>query len=551
MAHLTVVDAEAAAAAEAAADPIVAVGVDGSIVYANPATRELLKCRSLVGKNLDSMVTVAGGRSLSSVLGSTPQRVLVEVAPDSGEVFEAELSVNPSVELGGRRWVLVMHQLPRQEMSIRELLRRATHDDLTSMANRSYLVERIDATFRDPHTADVAHGLVVLDLDGFKQINDTFGHDAGDAVLVAIGSRLLGLCRPGDVVARLGGDEFAAWCHNLGDRGVAGLTRRLASVFADPVEFGELRIEVSGSLGATTSSFARDPSELLRQADIAMYRAKASGRDRYVIFDAPMAAEQRERGARERDIRRALSTEQFVSDFQPIVNLTTGEVVGVEALARWDHPRLGQLQPREFIPLVESTLLYDEFDTLMIKIACGQLAAWQDQLTKPLSVWINVSPNHLSDAFVEDLSTLIDDLQLIADRLVIELPEDATIATPNRVAVLESLHAIGVRIAIDDFGTGDSQLSYLPDLPIDFVKLDQSFIQGIADRPEKQVLASSLIGLAHGLESEVVAEGVETREDLDVLKRLGCDLAQGFLLARPRPADDVPGIYGRDVIDLR
>lgn len=541
----------AAAAAEAAADPIVAVDLDGSIVYANPATRESFERSSLIDIRLESILTVQGGHTLLSVLGPTPQRVLVEIAPDAGEPFEAEMSVNPSDAPEGRYWVLVMHPLPRQELSIRELLRRATHDDLTSLANRSYLLEHIDTTFRDPRTADVPHCLVLFDLDGFKRINDNWGHDAGDAVLVAIGSRLLGLCRPGDVVARLGGDEFAAWCHNIDDRHVPDLARRLGSVFADPVEFDELRLEVRGSLGATTTSFAHDPNELLRQADTAMYRAKASGRDSHVIFDAPMAAELRERGVRERELRRALSTEQFVLHFQPVVNLATKEVIGMEALARWDHPRLGQLQPHDFIPLVESTLLLDEFNTAMIEQACNQLAAWQEQLSRPLSVWINVSPNHLSEAFVDRFSTLIRDLDLVPGRLVIELTEDATIATPERVAVLESLRALGVRIAVDDFDTGHSHLACLADLPIDLVKLDKSLVQGIAGRPERLSLASSVIDLAHALNTEVVAEGVECREDLEVLERLGCDHAQGFLLAMPSPAEDVPGLDVGDVIDLR
>ena len=353
------------------------------------------------------------------------------------------------------------------------------------------------------------------------------------------------------MVARLGGDEFAAWCRNIADRDVPRLARRLASIFAEPVEFGELRIEVTGSLGVTTTSFARDPIELLRQADTAMYRAKTSGGDSHVIFDELMADDLHEHGVREREFRTAVSTDQIVLHFQPVVELATSEVIGVEALARWDHPRLGELQPRDFIPLVESTLLHNEFNAVIIERACRQLAAWQDELSRPLSVWVNVSPNHLGDAFVDDLSRLIDDLQLVADRLVIELIEDSLIATPERIAVLESLHALGVRIAVDDFGIGDSQFSYLPDLPVDVVKLDKSFVQGIAGRPERQVLASSLIDLAHGLESEVVAEGIETRADLEVLERLGCDHAQGFLLARPRPADDVPGIHGRDVIDLR
>ncbi len=277
--------------AEAAADPIMAVDLDASIVYANPAARDYFKHPSLVGTGLDSVLTVADGLALTGVLVSTPQRVLIEVTADAGQHVEAEMSVNPYDGLESRHWVLVLHPLPRQELSIRELLRRATVDDLTSLSNRGYLIEQIDATFRDPLTADVPHGLVTLGLDGFSHINDSYGHDAGEAVLVAVGARLGQLCRPGDLVARLGADEFAAWCRHVDDKAVPGLARRLASVFAAPVEFGELSLDVTGSLGATSTSFGRDPLELLRQADTAMYRAKASGGDQFVIFDEVMDAE--------------------------------------------------------------------------------------------------------------------------------------------------------------------------------------------------------------------------------------------------------------------
>jgi diguanylate cyclase (GGDEF)-like protein len=542
---------DAAGAADAAADPIIAVDEAGAVVYANPATHELLRHDRVELTNLESLLELPDGHTISSLLTSDPQRVVAQVIPAGGEPFEAEVAIRPTDDDEGRRWVLVLHPLPRQELSIRELLRRATHDDLTSLANRSFLLERVDATFRDPRTSDVPHTLVMIDLDGFKHINDSWGHDAGDAVLVAIAFRLRGQCRPGDVVARLGGDEFATWCRSIDDAHVPGLTARLASVFADPVMFGELELKVTGSLGATTTTFARDPNELLRQADAAMYRAKASGPGHQVIFDGLMAAELRERGTRERELREAMSSDQFVLHYQPVIELTTRRVIGVEALARWEHPRLGQLQPADFLPLVESTLLGNDFDTAMLERACRQLAEWRDRLTHPLSMWVNVSPKHLSPALVERLSDLIEELKLDPADLVMELTEETSVATPERIAVLESVHAIGARIAVDDFGTGYSQLSYFPDVPLDLVKLDRSFVQGISREPDRHTLAASVIGLAHALDAEVVAEGVETKEDLETLEELGCDHAQGFLLARPRPPGDIPGVDLRDVIDLR
>ena len=315
--------------------------------------------------------------------------------------------------------------------------------------------------------------------------------------------------------------------------------------------FGDLELRISGSVGATTTTFARDPSELLRQADAAMYKAKAAGPGHQVIFDAHMAAELREQGTRERELREALATDQFVLHYQPVVELSTRSVIGVEALARWRHPRLGELQPDDFLPLVESTLLGSEFDTRMVERACRQLAEWRGRVATPISVWVNVSPRHLEPAFVEHFAGLISDLDLDPARLVIELTEEASVSTPERVAVLESLHDLGARIAVDDFGTGHSQLSYLPDLPIDLVKLDRTFVHGISREPDRHSLAESVIGLAHALDAEVVAEGVETEADLEVLEAMGCDHAQGYLLARPRPPGDIPGIDLRDEIDLR
>jgi EAL domain-containing protein (putative c-di-GMP-specific phosphodiesterase class I) len=282
-----------------------------------------------------------------------------------------------------------------------------------------------------------------------------------------------------------------------------------------------------------------------------MYRAKALGPGRQVIFDAQMAAELRERGLRERELREALPGNQFVLHYQPVIALGTRQVVGVEALARWQHPRLGELQPAEFLPLVESTLLGSEFDLAIIERACRQLAEWSDRPTSPQTMWINVSPRSLGPALVEKLTEVTESLNIDASNLVIELTEEATVATAEQVRVLEAMHDLGARIAVDDFGTGNSQLSYLPDLPIDVVKLDRSFVHGISLEPERHALASSVIGLAHALHAEVVAEGVERREDLDIMVSLGCDHAQGFLLARPAPAGQLPDIDLRDVIDLR
>ena len=532
---------DAATAADAAVDPIIVVDEDAVVMYANRAAHELVGAANLVRTNVSSTLEVSGSHQLTDLLSASAQRTLATVRPADGEPFEAELSIGPA-EGHDPRWVVVAHALPREEMSVREMLRRATHDDLTALANRTNLLENIDATLKDPRTAHGDHVLALIDLDAFKDINDSWGHDIGDRVLMEIGTRLRRQCRPGDVVARLGGDEFAAWCLWVNPSDADGLATRLVSVFDDPIKYDGMELDVKGSIGLTMARPGSDSSGLLRQADTAMYGAKALGKGRYSFFDDEMAIAIEHRGQAEEDFRHALESNEIVLHYQPVIDLTSEEVVGVEALARWEHPERGRISPGEFLPIAEATSLSGALDTQIVAKACKQLAEWNQSLKRPISMWINVSPDHLTERFVGDLSRLVVDLTLQPHEIVIELTEEATAGTSERIAVLEALHQFGVRIAVDDFGTGYSQLSYLPELPLDIVKLDRTFVDGIADEPKRLALAGSVIQLAHAIGAKVVAEGVERPDDLEAVRDLGCDHAQGFLIARPAPPEDVPGL---------
>jgi diguanylate cyclase (GGDEF)-like protein len=532
---------DAAIAADAAVDPIVVVDSDAVVMYANRSAHELVGTANLVRTNISSALRVRGGHDIIDLLGTTAQRTLATVMPAEGEEFEAELSIGP-VGADDDRWVVVAHPLPREELSIREMLRRATHDDLTALANRTNLLESIDATLKDPRTASGDHVLALIDLDGFKDINDSWGHDVGDRVLMEIGTRLRRLCRPGDVVARLGGDEFAAWCLWVDPRDAEKLATRLVSIFDDPVTSQAVHLDVKGSIGLTMTRPGCESSTLLRQADTAMYGAKALGRGQYSFFDDDMATAIEHRGQAEDEFRNALASNEIVLHYQPVVDLTTEEVVGVEALARWEHPDRGRIPPGEFLPIAEATSLSGELDSHVVAKACRQLADWNSVLDRAISMWINVSPTHLNHRFVGELRRLVVDLTLDPGAIVIELTEEATAGTSERIAVLEALHDFGVRIAVDDFGTGYSQLAYLPELPLDIVKLDRSFVDGIALEPKRLALAASVVQLAHAIGAKVVAEGVENLDDFDAVRDLGCDHAQGFLIARPSPPEDVPGL---------
>jgi diguanylate cyclase (GGDEF)-like protein len=422
---------------------------------------------------------------------------------------------------------------------------QATHDSLTGMANRKLFVDRLESAISDAHPFVVC----ALDLDRFKMINDSLGHPTGDALLRHVGKRLLDFTREADLAARAGGDEFLLLLRDVESADQAeAFVRRCASALAEPYLLGSMELHVSPSIGI--ARYPLDGSkaeELMARADEAMYCAKRSGRNAHRFFDARVMGYSRERLELEADLRRALANGQLGLHYQPKVDIRSGEMRSVEALLRWHHPTRGSVSPGEFIPIAEETGLIVEIGAWVIREACRQAREWQLRGLPFIRVAVNVSPMQFNQSgFVKMVQAALAEHGLPPKYLEIEMTEATLMAdAETSVAPLKELSAIGVLLSVDDFGTGYSSMSYLQRFPIDKLKIDRSFISNVATNPEAAAIVRAIISLAHGLSLKVIAEGVESASQLDILKGLGCDQYQGFYRSPAVPAERIEALVAQ------
>src|SRR5450631_124841 len=435
--------------------------------------------------------------------------------------------------------------------SHRELTLRAAHDSLTGLANRASLTERLTASFSSgSDRRSRQESLLFIDIDDFKNVNDSMGHEAGDALLVQLAIRLTGCVRSQDLVARLGGDEFAIVVIEDADEcgSVAvEIADRIQNALRAPFIVGGDRLVITASIGvAQRRPETGDAAELLRQADFAMYMAKGGGKARYQLFDAQMHNNMLVRSALQTDLAIAVAAGQLRLEYQPVADLRTGEILGVEALVRWQHPTLGLLSPAEFISLAEETGDIDDIGCWVLDIATRQVAGWRQSMAHCQSMWVavNLSAFQLSNLHsLAAIQGILADPTVQADKVVLEVTETALAAdVDGGIASLNTLKGLGVRIAIDDFGTGFSSLSTLADLPVDILKVDRSFVSGQASGAPSVPMLEGILGLASKLSLAVIAEGIEEPDQLDLLRKLGCEMGQGFLLARPAPAQEIEAL---------
>jgi diguanylate cyclase (GGDEF)-like protein len=419
---------------------------------------------------------------------------------------------------------------------------QALHDPLTELPNRIQLVERLTRILEASRTAGTTTAVLSLDLDRFKQVNDTMGHEAGDRVLVEVAHRLRAAIRSSDLVARLGGDEFTVVAEVQSDRiEAARLAERLREVVARPVWLPQGSVTLTASIGLAFDAGHR-AATLLRDADTALHKAKDHGRDRSEVFDDSLRAEAVRRASAERILRRALDEDGLRVLYQPIVDLAGGGVVAAEALLRVVGSHGELLTPASFITIAEDTGLIVPIGAAVLDGACAQLAAWQDELGDhaPRQVSVNLAARQLTRLFPAVVEGALARHGLRPDQLVLELTETALIeAGRDALEAVEHLSSLGVRLAIDDFGTGYSSLAYLKRFPVDIVKIDRSFTKGLGVDPHDTEIVRAVVALARSLELTCVAEGVETAEQLRQLHRLGCDEAQGYLFARPLPGAEL------------
>ena len=469
-----------------------------------------------------------------------------------GRIYPEMLTISSVYEANGdvQHYVALFFDITAIKEHERHLERIAQYDSLTGLPNRTLLADRLHQAMDQLRRKEQSMAIAYLDLDGFKAVNDSHGHDVGDRLLTALANRMKLVLRKGDTLARLGGDEFVAVMLDLDEVDAsAPVLTRLLEAASEPVQLGEHLIQVSASVGVAYYPQAEevDADQLLRQADQAMYQAKLAGKNRYHVFDP--SHDRSVRGHHEdlERIRQALVADEFVLYYQPKVNMKTGAVEGAEALIRWQHPERGILPPALFLPAIEDHPLAVEVGKWVIESALIQMEDWRKN-GLDLSVSVNVGARQLQQPdFVASLSAMLKAHETIApSSLELEVLETSALRDMDRVSgILGDCRQLGVSFALDDFGTGYSSLTYLKRLPAQMLKIDQSFVRDILDDPEALSILEGVLGLATAFRRQLVAEGVETVEHGLMLLRMGCELAQGYVIARPMPARDLPDWVGR------
>jgi diguanylate cyclase (GGDEF)-like protein/PAS domain S-box-containing protein len=505
----------------------------------------------------------------SDELQPTSQEWTDRIHPEDQARFEVELEHHLSGQNavfrseyrirhkdGSYRWVL------SQGMAVRDaqgcILRIAgsqtdlTHhvalfDQLTSLPSRALFLEQLRRAFsRTERQSEYLLAVLFLDCDRFKVVNDSLGHAIGDRLLQEVAQRLEASLRPGDVVARLGGDEFAILLENLqSPQDAEHIAIRINQALTRPFSLMGHTVYISGSIGIAFNiphfdrRYAQNPEDLLRDADTAMYRAKAAGKSQYAVFEGVMHEQAQRTLQLETDLRRAIEAKQFQLFYQPIWSLSTDAMTGFEALIRWNHPERGMVSPAEFIPIAEETGLILPIGQWVIQEACRQMNVWRNEFSaaRALTVSVNLSAKQLSEPnLVDQIQATLDQTGFPPHRLKIEITETMIVENHQAaVQILTQLQTLGVQIQVDDFGTGYSSLSVLHSLPLDTLKIDISFVRLLETDPENAEIVKVIIKLAHNLGMEAIAEGVETQAQRLQLKSLGCDFAQGYLLAKPLP----------------
>jgi diguanylate cyclase len=437
--------------------------------------------------------------------------------------------------------LLTLRDVSERKQLERELTRQAFSDHLTGLPNRALLRDRTEQAIRLAGRHGLVAALLLLDLDRFKEVNDTLGHHHGDLLLQQVAERLRGRLRASDTVARLGGDEFAVLLPNVTGVGDAtAVAEKLSAAIEAPFVVDGLTLDVDASIGvAAYPDHGAGANELLQRADVAMYAAKASHVS-YVVYDPGMDRHSPRRLGLLGQLRRALAAGELVVHYQPKAEVRSGRVTGAEALVRWQHPEYGLLGPGEFVPLAETTGLIRPLTSHVLEAALRQCRAWLDA-GHELSVAVNLSTRCLLDlALPEQVTGLLEDAEVAPGRLLLEITESSIMTDPARaLEILNRLHALGVQLAIDDFGTGYSSMAYLKSLPVQELKVDRSFVQHLRDSQSDAVIVRTTVDLGHNLGLRVVAEGVEDEATLRELAKVGCDSAQGYHLAKPMPAAEL------------
>jgi len=531
-------------------DGAATVSATGVVLYANQALADLVasSCPQVVGQSLLDLFTVAShGRLLAMIEPTNPggstEAMLLTTAQEPVPVL---IGASSLVVNGECMTCLTVTDLTTERRTAAVMEHSAQHDALTGLANRALLIDRIQHALDRRATGNDLLALLFCDLDGFKNINDAYGHGVGDETLRVVAARLTDTVRPEDTVARIGGDEFVVMCEGLVDHTDAALVAsRIRSAVSEPFTAGASQLDVTVSIGVAVASVNDDanPDTLLRDADEAMYKAKRQGPNVIEMFDEPLRLLASERLQLLSDLRHAAGDGELRLFYQPVLNLEEESAVGVEALVRWEHPTRGRVPPDEFIPFAERSGLIIGIGDWVIREACRQAARWKDvRGTQDLHMSVNISGRQLASGagLVQTVRSAIDEAGIDPTSLILEVTESALMDDAEAaLRVVNELKALGLQVAIDDFGTGYSSLVYLKRFPVDILKVDRTFVAGLGSDHNDTAIVHSVIDLAHAFGITAIAEGIETVEHLDLLRELQCSFGQGYLWSPAVPADDL------------
>lgn len=540
-----------------AADGIAVVNASGLIEFANPALATLTghtpqELHDLPVKQLLRPAAATAGAGFWDVLCESTGAIRADMTnlqmhahTRSGAIIPVEIKVSRMILDEAPKLTVVVRDVSERARSEERMWRLAHFDELSGLPNRLLFRQLLEQAIRDANRERKSIAVLFIDLDRFKLINDTVGHDSGDMVLRQVAGRLRQCLREADLLSRFGGDEFAALLREIDDPEAARASaQRVLAAVAQPYDINGETYHLSASIGISIyPGDSPDATALLRNAELAMYRAKDQGKNNFQFHSPQMNARSLEYVVLERSLRRAIELDEFMVHFQPQVDLADGRIVGAEALLRWNLPEVGMIPPVKFIPLAEETGLIVPIGRLVLLRACVAAKKWQESGLRDFRVAVNLSPRQFNQSeLVIDIINILEDSGLPPEHLELEITESMVMANPeSATAILRELRAVGVHLAIDDFGTGYSSLGYLKSFPVHTLKIDRSFIKDIPADPDDVAITQAIIAMGHSLRLEVVAEGVETAEQFEFLRKNGCDYMQGYLIGKPMPPEEFNG----------
>ena len=547
-------------------DGVVVINDLGEIESLNGATERLFgyQPEEIVGSHIRLLVPGSGQDADDDYFSqylSTGKKTSIGIGEEvfgrhkDGGRFPLDIEFG-EVQVGERRRLIAtLRDITERKEAEALIVKQANYDSLTKLPNRTLFMDRLSLALTRASRNGGQIGLLFIDLDNFKKVNDTLGHSAGDQLLQEAAERLTSSVRETDTVARLGGDEFTVILPDLQKaHDVEQVVRQILDRLSKPYQIDGTEVFASGSVGITLyPDDGKDAETLLKNSDTAMYRAKYDGRNTFRFFTAKMNAEALESVKLENQLRHAVDRGEFVLHYQPIIDLASGRVAGAEALLRWNHPIDGIVSPIKFIPLAEETGLIVPIGDWVFSAACDQIREWHDNGLKSLHLSVNLSPRQCREitfgkTFEDTLRTSGAD----PNAITLEITENLLMESDNddAVTMLHKLRDQGVHLSLDDFGTGYSSLSYLKRFPFDVLKIDRSFVKDVATDSEDKALIEAMIAMAHGLNIKVVGEGAETREQVDFLRSRDCDAVQGYYFSKPVPADQFIDIARNQYLDV-